>query len=216
VAVAAFRSQRVFVSGAVNAPNTLAVTDVPITLIDALNSAGGMATNADWRSVILTSTRAGVLTKEIIDLSALFQEELLNHNRVLRSNDVLHVPRNDALKVFVMGDVITAGTQRIDRSGLTLAEALNNVGGINEASADARGIFVLRANDEASKMVDIYQLDASMGPMLILSTQFRLKPMDIVYVTSAPIARWNKVLRQLTGSLNAILLSTATARSNIN
>ena len=216
VAVAAFRSQRVFVSGAVNAPNTLAVTDVPITLIDALNSAGGMATNADWRSVILTSTRAGVLTKEIIDLSALYQEQLLNHNRVLRSNDVLHVPRNDALKVFVMGDVITAGTQRIDRSGLTLAEALNNVGGINEASADARGIFVLRANDEASKMVDIYQLDASMGPMLILSTQFRLKPMDIVYVTSAPIARWNKVLRQLTGSLNAILLSTATARRNIN
>ena len=75
---------------------------------------------------------------------------------------------------------------------------------------------MLRANDEGSKMVDIYQLDASMGPMLILSTQFRLKPMDIVYVTSAPIARWNKVLRQLTSSLNAILVSTATARRNIN
>jgi polysaccharide export outer membrane protein len=104
----------------------------------------------------------------------------------------------------VMGDVMKAGTQRIDRSGLTLAEALNNVGGINEATADAAGIFVLRANDQASKLVDIYQLDASMGPMLVLSTQFRLEPMDIVYVTSAPIARWNKLLTQLTGSLSGI------------
>jgi len=73
---------------------------------------------------------------------------------------------------------------------------------------------VLRANDAASKMVDIYQLDASMGSMLILSTQFRLKPMDIVYVTSAPIARWNKVMRQLTSSLNAIWVTTAARNAN--
>ena len=214
VAVADFRSQRVFVSGAVKAPKTIAVTDVPITLLDALNSAGGLAADADWRSATLTSTRAGVSIKEVIDLSAFYKGGLLNHNRLLRSNDALHVPRNDALKVFVMGDVISAGTQRIDRSGLTLAEALNNVGGINEASADASGIFVLRANDAASKMVDIYQLDASMGSMLILSTQFRLKPMDIVYVTSAPVARWNKVMRQLTSSFNAIWATTAARNAN--
>jgi polysaccharide export outer membrane protein len=204
VSVAAFRSQRVFVSGAVMEPSTVPVTNVPTTLLDALNACGGMAPDADWRSVTLTSTRGGELIKETLDLSALYQRGVLSQNRLLGPNDVLHVPRNDALKVFVMGDVMKAGTQRIDRSGLTLAEALNNVGGINEATADAAGIFVLRANDQASKLVDIYQLDASMGPMLVLSTQFRLEPMDIVYVTSAPIARWNKLLTQLTGSLSGI------------
>ena len=204
VSVAAFRSQRVFVSGAVKEPSTVPVTNVPMTLLDALNACGGMAPDADWRSVTLTSTRGGELIKETLDLSALYQRGVLSQNRLLGPNDVLHVPRNDALKVFVMGDVMKAGTQRIDRSGLTLAEALNNVGGINEATADAAGIFVLRANDQASKLVDIYQLDASMGPMLVLSTQFRLEPMDIVYVTSAPIARWNKLLTQLTGSLSGI------------
>ena len=204
VSVAAFRSQRVFVSGAVKEPSTVPVTNVPMTLLDALNACGGMAPDADWRSVTLTSTRGGELIKETLDLSALYQRGVLSQNRLLGPNDVLHVPRNDALKVFVMGDVMKAGTQRIDRSGLTLAEALNNVGGINEATADAAGIFVLRANDQASKLVDIYQLDASMGPMLVLSTQFRLEPMDIVYVTSAPIARWNKLLTHLTGSLSGI------------
>jgi polysaccharide export outer membrane protein len=39
---------------------------------------------------------------------------------------------------------------------------------------------------------------------LILSTQFELHPKDIVYVTSAPVARWNKLLEQLTSSLNQI------------
>ena len=204
VSVAAFRSQRVFVSGAVKEPSTVPVTNVPMTLLDALNACGGMAPDADWRSVTLTSTRGGELIKETLDLSALYQRGVLSQNRLLGPNDVLHVPRNDALKVFVMGDVMKAGTQRIDRSGLTLAEALNNVGGINEATADAAGIFVLRANDQASKLVDIYQLDASMGPMLVLSTQFRLEPMDIVYVTSAPIARWNKLLTKLTSSLTGI------------
>lgn len=204
VSVAAYRSQRVFVSGAVVAPSTVPVTNVPMTLLDALNACGGMAPDADWRSVTLTSNRAGETVKETLDLYALYQEGDMSQNRLLRANDVLHVPRNDALKVFVMGDVIKAETQRIDRNGLTLAEALNNVGGINETSANASGIFVLRANDRASKIVDIYQLDASMGPMLILSTQFRLQPMDIVYVTSAPIARWNRVVSQLTSSINAI------------
>lgn len=204
VSVAAYRSQRVFVSGAVLAPSTVPVTNVPMTLLDALNACGGMAPDADWRSVTLTSTRNGVPVKETLDLYALYQQGDLSQNRLLESNDVLHIPRNDALKVFVMGDVIKAQTQRIDRSGLTLAEALNNVGGINEASANASGIFVLRANDTASKVVDIFQLDASMGPMLILSTQFELQPMDIVYVTSAPIARWNKLLSNLMSSINGI------------
>lgn len=204
VSVAAYRSQRVFVSGAVLAPSTVPVTNVPMTLLDALNACGGMADDADWRGVTLTSTRDGKLLKETLDLHALYQQGDLTQNRLLNSNDVLHVPRNDALKVFVMGDVIKAQTQRIDRSGLTLAEALNNVGGINEASANASGIFVLRANGTASKVVDIFQLDASMGPMLILSTQFELQPMDIVYVTSAPIARWNKLLSNLMSSINGI------------
>ena len=204
VSVAAFRSQRVFVSGAVNKPSMVPVTNVPTTLLSAIHASGGMAPNADWRRVTLTSTQAGELVKETLDLSALYQRGVLSQNRLLESNDVLHIPSNDSLKVFVMGDVVKAGTQRIDRSGITLAEALNNVGGINESTASASGIFVLRANPDAPKLVDIYQLDAAVESMIVLSAQFRLEPMDIVYVTSTPIARWNKVIDQLTSSLTGI------------
>jgi polysaccharide export outer membrane protein len=204
VNVAAFRSQHFFVSGAVKNPQMIPVRNVPITILDALSISGGMAPDADWSSATLTSNNNGDLVTEAIDLSVLLEQGVLNQNRLLKSNDVLHIPRNDALKVFVMGDVVNATTQQIERRGMTLAEALNNVGGINEASANASGIFVLRASDSVSKLVDIYQLDISMGPRLILSTQFKLQPKDIVYVTSAPVARWNKLLAQLTSSLNQI------------
>ncbi len=121
----------------------------------------------------------------------------MSQNRLLAHNDILHIPRNDGLKVFVMGEVSNPSTLLMDRSYMTLAEAINNAGGINEGSANASGVFVLRSSDQQDMLVDVFQLDATEGAMLILSTQFELQPMDIVYVTSAPIARWNRVISQL-------------------
>jgi polysaccharide export outer membrane protein len=204
VSVAAYRSQKVFVSGAVMQPANLPITNVPLTLLDALNACGGMSPDADWRSVVLTTMTSNGIDKEVLDLYALYQQGDMSQNRLLGPNDIVHVPRNDGLKVFVMGDVVNAVTQRIDRSGLTLAEALNNAGGINEASASAKGIFVLRASQAEDKLVDVYQLDASVGSLLVLSTQFELQPLDIVYVTSAPMARWNKVISQFLPTIRGI------------
>jgi polysaccharide export outer membrane protein len=85
----------------------------------------------------------------------------------------------------------------MDRSYMSLAEAISNAGGINEGSASASGVFVLRSSDKQDMLVDVFKLDATEGAMLILSTQFNLQPMDIVYVTSAPIARWNRLISQL-------------------
>lgn len=204
VSVAAYRSQKVFVSGAVMQPANLPITNVPLTLLDALNACGGMSPDADWRSVVLTTKTNNGADKEVLDLYALYQQGDMSQNRLLGPNDIVHVPRNDGLKVFVMGDVVKADTQRIDRSGLTLAEALNNSGGINQASASAKGIFVLRASQAEDKLVDVYQLDASVGSLLVLSTQFELQPLDIVYVTSAPMARWNKVISQFLPTIRGI------------
>ena len=55
VSVAAYRSQKVFVSGAVMQPANLLITNVPLTLLDALNACGGMSADADWRSVVVTT-----------------------------------------------------------------------------------------------------------------------------------------------------------------
>ncbi|MDG1733834.1 MAG: polysaccharide export protein [Thalassotalea sp.] len=204
VSVAAYRSKRTYITGEVKQPTVLPITNVPLTLLDALNSAGGLSPLADWRSVSLTSTTAQGAKEEKLDLYALYQKGDMSQNRLIKHNDIIHVPRNDALKVFVMGDVKQAQTQVLTRAGLTLAEALNNTGGTSETTGDMSGIFVLRASTEEDKLVDVFQLDASNGAMLLLSTQFELQPMDIVYVTSAPVARWNRVIQQLLPTFTSI------------
>ena len=121
----------------------------------------------------------------------------------------MHVPRNDGQKVFVMGEVNEPKLLKIDRAGMSLTEALSSVGGINQLAADATGIFVVRANRTAatdnaetgqvkkSTIADIYQLDISNAAALVIGTEFELQPYDIVYVTAAPITRWNRVIGQI-------------------
>ena len=199
--VVGFNSQRAYVTGEVNKPGALPVTEIPLTLIDALNQAGGLSARADWRTVNFTRNNQ----VQSIKLDDFYTQGDISQNRLLQHGDIIHVNRTDNQKVFVLGDVTNAGSIEINRYGLSLAEALSDVGGLNENTANANGVFVLRKRPDNKNGViaDVYQLYAQNVVALVLADQFKLQARDIVYVTTAPIARWNRLISQLVPTIQA-------------
>lgn len=100
VRVAAYRSQRVYVVGEVATPGVQLVKDIPLTVLEAINNAGGVNQDADLRNIILTRDDKTYS----INLLNLYEGGDITQNVLLRHGDVLNVPDNSLNKVFVLGD----------------------------------------------------------------------------------------------------------------
>ena len=74
---------------------------------------------------------------------------------------------------------------------------------MDQTLSDATGVFVIRNMPlDQEKPIHIYQLNLKDATAYALGNQFKLKANDVVYVTAAPVARWNRVIQQLTGSIS--------------
>lgn len=202
VRVIAFRSQKAYVVGEVKQPGVRPITDVPLTVADAINLSGGLTPNADMLHVTLTRGDGRVVP---IDLLALYEQGDLSQNLLLENGDVLNVPDNTPNKVFVLGEVGSPASRLLNKGRMSLAEALGDAGGVDPLTSNAGHVYVIR-NHKAKP--EIFHLDARSPDAMLLADRFSLAPHDVVFVDAAEVTRWNRVITQILPTAQTINQST--------
>ena len=198
VQIVAFRSKRVYVVGEVNTPGILELNDIPMTIADAISRSGGLTANADKSGVNIS--RAGKVYE--IDLKALYDHADSSQNLMLQHGDIINVLDRSQQKVFVMGEVRSPGAVEIVNGQLSLSAALGEVGGVNQNSANSGAIYIIRGSDK--EQPEIFHLDARYATGLLLAERFDMQAQDVIFVDSAGISQWNRVISQLLPSISII------------
>ena len=198
VRIVGFRSQRVYVVGEVNDPGVLALSDLPMTIADAINLSGGLTQGA-YKSGVNVS-RDGTVYE--IDLRALYDFADSTQNLVLKHGDIVNVLDRSQQKVFVMGEVNRPGAVEIINSSLNLSATLGEVGGVRQTTANPSAIYVIRGS--TTDVPVIFHLDAGFATGMLFAERFQMRAQDVVFVDTAGVSQWNRVISQLLPSLTVI------------
>ena len=190
VRMAAFRSKRVYVVGEVVKPGLQEVTDIPMTVLEAVNRAGGFGPEADHSRVLLT--RKGTTYR--VDIQAMYEAGATEQNALLEPGDILNVQDRSFNKIFVLGEVAKPGSLIMTKRRSTLAEALSDAGYIAQDRSNPKWIYVMRGE---SDVPELFHLDGSSPDSMLLADRFTLQPRDIVYVDTADVVRWNRVVTNI-------------------
>jgi polysaccharide export outer membrane protein len=200
VRVLSYRGQKVQVTGEVKTPGPLAISDVPLTLVDAITRSGGTNPDADIQRVRLTRNNK----LYVLDADRMLDRGDTTQNVMLQNGDMINVPDRTDARIFVMGEVKTPIQLPIIRGRMTIADALTQGGGILDTDANPRQIFVMRGMRDHPTTPEVFRLDMTQPDSIMLSSQFQLQPLDVVYVGTAASTTFNRVLQQVLPSVQTL------------
>ncbi|TCF97047.1 capsular biosynthesis protein [Paraburkholderia strydomiana] len=204
VSLAKNNASNVTVIGEVNASTMMPLTPRGERLLDALAFAGGGKQTISHMAIRLS--RGNVTAT--MSLDSVIRDPL--QNVPLRPGDVvtaLYQPETFS----VLGATGKNEEIPLEAQGISLAQALARSGGLSDARADARGVFVFRFED--ATLVDrkdasieavngtvpvIYEINLRDPASFFMTQNFRIQNHDLIYVSNAPGAEFRKFLSYIT------------------
>ena len=193
VRIAENQAAQVTVVGDVVNSRHVSLTTKGERLLDALASAGGVRQPVDKMTIQIT--RGGKVATQ--PLSAVIRDPLQNIR--LGANDVvtaLYQPYSfQALGAFGINAEVN-----FEATGLTLAQALGRIGGLQDNRADIKGVFIFRLEDPAvldpelaasapttpdGKIPVIYRVDMANPATFFVAQGFPIQNRDVLYVSNA-------------------------------
>ena len=219
VIVGESKANSITVIGQVNAPGPQPITVAGSRILDVIATAGGTAIETYAAQVTLRRGNT-VATANLEDLF-----DKAENNVPVRPGDVVLVS-NTSETFTVFGAANAPQEFKFETKRVTLAEGLARAGGLNDLTADARGVFLFRFEpDHIAKALDeraitaaegsmvpvIYQLNMKDPQSFFLMKLFELRDEDIIFISDHPAAELSKFLQILSPLVNtAVTVSTLT------
>jgi len=202
VRIARNAASDVTVVGDVASSGRMQLTPKGERVLDALANAGGVRQPVGKTTIQITRDNV-VAAMPLADLIKNPRE-----NVHLRANDVV-TALFQPYSFTVLGAAGRNEEIPFESTGLTLSQALGRIGGINDARANPRGVFIFRFEDPAvftanghppppvsdnGKVPVIYRVDMRDPATLFSAQSFPIRDSDLIYVSNSPLADFQKFL----------------------
>ncbi len=195
--------------GSVGAQGVYPIERPTRTLSAMLSAAGG---------IIIPAEVAQITVLRGAERSKVWFQDLYKYPEfdiALRGGDRILVEQ-DTRAFTALGATGAQSRVTFETQNLSAIEAIATVGGLQAASADPTGVFVMR--NEPAEIANqvlgrtdligdqrmVYVLDLTEPNGMFIARDFSVRDQDTLYVTEAPFAQWSKVISALTGSLGVV------------
>jgi polysaccharide biosynthesis/export protein len=198
IGIEEFNSNKVYIVGAVKNQITIPLNEQPLSIIEA-----ALKANFNPGSEEKLFGTSGLLRREgnvyKINLTNIFKNKDEKENFYLKRNDVIFIDKNSN-SIHVFGEVSRPGTHFPDMN-YSLTELVSSVG-INQLTANAKKVYVIREKLESFLEIDVFQLDVRNPINLIAGKKFKVKKGDIIFIPPAEITKWNRTISLLVPQTN--------------
>ncbi len=148
-----YQSKRVSVLGAIERPGPYQLLGRQ-TLMQIVSEAGGLTRDAGSDIIIIRQLPDGTSTSLRISIDALFLKGDAQLNVPLEAGDIVNIPVDKLVAVYVFGQVKNPGALQVKKSAIpTLLQAIAQAGGFTDRAA--RGGVVIKRKDETGKEKEI-------------------------------------------------------------
>jgi polysaccharide export outer membrane protein len=204
-------SANVTVVGEVTQSLRMPLTSRGERVLDALAAAGGVRQPLGKITIQLSRDQQ----VHSMALDTIIQDQ--RQNIVLRGGDVL-AALYQPLSFTALGATGKNDEINFEAQGITLAQALGRMNGLQDVRADARGVFIFRF--EQGKLVPtggtplpttadgtvpvIYRMNFREPSSFLIAQDFPIRNRDVIYVANAPSAELQKFLTMLSTAVYSI------------
>ena len=190
--IAKYNSQKLTLIGEFKNPQVIFLNSNPLSLFEAM-SIGGSNQNADLTSVKL------IRGKNIYEFDFQYEssQSTLLHEIYLKDKDIIKIPNNSESRIYVVGESLRPKEIILNKSYMSLSQAIASAGGLNNSRANASKVFIFRSAENSDEEPRIFYINLKSAANLLLASNFKLYKQDIVFIGTSNISKWNSVIAQI-------------------